>query len=88
MARLLKTNLLCVFRPCRYLWMTLTTQAGVTLGLANGIRRTHRDRWGPTVADAIVAAVILNQFVGPFLFKYAARKVCLRARERKTKVLG
>lgn len=55
--------------------MTLTTQAGVTLGLANGIRRTHRDRWGPTVADAIVAAVILNQFVGPFLFKYAARKL-------------
>lgn len=52
-----------------YAWMALITQAGVTLGLAQQVAAQFS--WGPPFATAIIGAVVLNQFVGPPLMKYA-----------------
>eukprot|EP01012_Entosiphon_sulcatum_P025415 TRINITY_DN3072_c0_g1_i1.p1 TRINITY_DN3072_c0_g1~~TRINITY_DN3072_c0_g1_i1.p1 ORF type:complete len:660 (+),score=72.66 TRINITY_DN3072_c0_g1_i1:29-2008(+) len=62
-------------KQCRYLWMTLTTQAGVTLGLANSIKRSFAASWGHPLSDALISCVVFNQFTGPFMFKFAMRKV-------------
>lgn len=57
-----------------YMWMTLTTQAGAALGLANEIEH-HFPGWGPPFSSAVIVVVILNQIAGPLLFKYAMTKV-------------
>lgn len=51
-------------------WMTYLTQAGVALGLAKGVAVAFPD-WGPSVATTLIAVVVLNQIVGPPLFKWA-----------------
>jgi len=49
-------------QPAEYVdryWMTLLTQAGVTLGLAQAI--APRFAWGPDFSACIVALVVCNQ---------------------------
>jgi hypothetical protein len=53
-------------RRATNLWMTLTTQAGAAIGLANELAQTFNP-WGPSLADAIAVVVILNQITGPFI---------------------
>ena len=48
---------------------TLNLQAGVTLGLAAKVSADYA--WGADFSTAVVAVVVLNQVVGPPLFKYA-----------------
>jgi len=55
-------------------WMPFVTQAGVGLGLATKIALEFPD-WGAEFASIVVAVIVLNQFVGPPLFKYALIKV-------------
>jgi len=57
-----------------YLWMTLLTQAGVSLGLAAEVGATFSD-WGRSVQTAIIAVVLINQIAGPILCKLALRRV-------------
>ena len=52
-------------------WMTFVTQAGVTLGLAQRVSVQFADSFGPGLALTITAEVVLNQLVGPLLFKAA-----------------
>ncbi|TMW58802.1 hypothetical protein Poli38472_006947 [Pythium oligandrum] len=47
------------------LWLTMTPQAGVALGLANEVKGLSSDPWAAEFAATIVAAVVVNQIVGP-----------------------
>jgi Kef-type K+ transport system membrane component KefB len=60
--------------PVRRLgWMGFVAQAGLSLGLAARIQRENPD-FGTTVATIIVAAVVLNQLIGPVLWAHALRR--------------
>ncbi len=61
-------------------WMAYITQAGIGLGLAKAMADKFPD-WGPPLATVIISAIILNQIVGPALFKMAINK----ARESHTR---
>ena len=54
----------------RYAWMGFVAQAGLSLGLAARIQR-ELPELGQAVATLVVAAVVVNQLVGPALWKYA-----------------
>ena len=54
----------------RAAWMSFITQAGVALGLAKGVGIAFPD-WGPAFSTTIIALIVMNQVVGPPLFKWA-----------------
>lgn len=58
----------------RIAWMPYMPQAGVALGLTTIVAGTFPD-WGPQFSAVIISVIVLNQFVGPPLFKWAIRKV-------------
>lgn len=51
-------------------WMPYVTQAGVGLGLATMVA-TEFPGWGEQFATVIVSVIVINQFIGPPLFKFA-----------------
>lgn len=51
-------------------WMAYITQAGVGLGLAKEVA-VEFPAWGAMFATIIIAVIILNQILGPPLFKWA-----------------
>ena len=51
-------------------WMPYVTQAGVGVGLA-AIIATEYPSWGTQFATVMISVIILNQVVGPPLFKWA-----------------
>lgn len=55
-------------------WMPYVTQAGVALGLSTLVANEF-PAWGNEFATLIVAVIVINQFVGPPLFKWAINKV-------------
>lgn len=55
-------------------WMPFVTQAGVGLGLATQVALEFPE-WGAEFASIIVAVIVLNQFIGPPLFKWSLLKV-------------
>lgn len=55
-------------------WMPYITQAGVALGLATVVA-TEFPGWGEQFATVIIALIVLNQFIGPPLFKWAIYQV-------------
>jgi Trk K+ transport system NAD-binding subunit/Kef-type K+ transport system membrane component KefB len=55
-------------------WMSYITQAGVTLGLATVVSNQFPE-WGPIFSTAVLALILINQFVGPPLFKWAIYQV-------------
>ncbi len=55
-------------------WMPYITQAGVALGLATVISNEFPD-WGPQFSTVIIALIVINQFIGPSLFKWAIYQV-------------
>jgi len=54
----------------RYGWMGFVAQAGLSLGLAARIQR-EVPGIGPAVATLVVAAVVINQLIGPVLWERA-----------------
>ncbi len=60
-------------RMNRISWMVYVTQAGVGLGLAREVADEFPD-WGPPFATLLVAVIVLNQIIGPPLFKWAIRR--------------
>jgi Trk K+ transport system NAD-binding subunit/Kef-type K+ transport system membrane component KefB/mannitol/fructose-specific phosphotransferase system IIA component (Ntr-type) len=54
----------------KFAWMCYITQAGVGLGLAKQVS-VEFPEWGATFATIIIAVIVLNQVVGPPLFKWA-----------------
>ncbi|SDU42395.1 cation:proton antiporter domain-containing protein [Desulfobacula phenolica] len=53
-------------------WMAYITQAGVGLGLAKEVV-VEFPEWGNPFATIIISIIVLNQIVGPPLFKYAIK---------------
>lgn len=63
--------------PMRFVnvgWMPYITQAGVALGLTSLVSSQFPD-WGPEFATIMIGIIVLNQIVGPPLFKHALRKL-------------
>uniref|UniRef100_A0AAV1T595 Cation/H+ exchanger transmembrane domain-containing protein n=1 Tax=Peronospora matthiolae TaxID=2874970 RepID=A0AAV1T595_9STRA len=62
--------------PMQYnnLWLTLTPQAGVALGLANEVKAMSDEPWAMEFASTIVAAVVVNQIIGPPLCSMGLRR--------------
>ncbi len=54
----------------RISWMPYVTQAGVGVGLAT-IIATEYPGWGTDFATVMISVIVLNQLVGPPLFKWA-----------------
>lgn len=55
-------------------WMPFVTQAGVGLGLATVVANAF-PAWGNEFQTVVVAVIVLNQFVGPPLFKWSIQMV-------------
>ena len=53
-------------------WMPYVTQAGVALGLATLVSNTFPD-WGHEFETIIIAIIVINQIIGPPLFKWAIK---------------
>jgi len=58
----------------RVRWMAFVTQAGVGLGLAKEVV-VEFPEWGTALATVIISVIILNQIVGPPLFKWVINLV-------------
>jgi len=55
-------------------WMPYVTQAGVALGLATLVSSTFPE-WGHEFETIIIAIIVINQILGPPLFKWAIKYV-------------
>ncbi|MFB6340367.1 cation:proton antiporter [Saccharicrinis sp. FJH62] len=55
-------------------WMPYVTQAGVSLALVMVVAESFPE-WGNELATIIVAVIIVNQLIGPPLFKWAIKRV-------------
>lgn len=55
-------------------WIPYITQAGVALGLATVIANEFPE-WGTQFATIIIAVIVMNQLIGPPLFKWAIYKI-------------
>jgi len=55
-------------------WMPYVTQAGVSLALVMVVSKSFPE-WGIELATIIIAVIVLNQLVGPPLFKWAIKRV-------------
>ncbi len=55
-------------------WMPYVTQAGVGLGLAIVIAEKY-PLWGTEFATIVIGVIVMNQLVGPPLFKWAIQRV-------------
>ncbi len=55
-------------------WMPYVTQAGVGLGLTTVVANTFPE-WGVEFSTIVIAVIVVNQIVGPGIFKWAISKV-------------
>lgn len=63
--------------PMRYnriSWMSFVTQAGIGLGLATEVA-VQFPEWGESFATILIAVIVINELVGPPLFRAAIKKV-------------
>ena len=58
----------------RLAWMAYVTQAGVGLGLAKEVA-VEFPAWGEAFATVMIAVIVVNQIVGPPLFKWVINRV-------------
>jgi Trk K+ transport system NAD-binding subunit/Kef-type K+ transport system membrane component KefB len=61
-------------RQSRLLWMSFVTQAGVGLSLAKEVSLEF-PAWGQGLATILIAVIVLNQLVGPPLFRWVLKAV-------------
>lgn len=57
----------------RIRWMVFMTQAGVALGLAAQVSVAF-PTWGDDFATTMIAVVVINEMLGPILFKWAINR--------------
>jgi len=57
----------------RRLPIGMLPQAGVAIGLADLVQRTH-PAWGAAASALILGTVMINQLVGPVLFRFALQR--------------
>ena len=63
----------CSPEVVRWAWMGFVAQAGLSLGFAARVRR-ELPEVGPAIAAVVVAAVVVNQLIGPVLWEQAIRR--------------
>ncbi len=68
------------WRMVRYGWMGFVAQAGLSLGLAARMQR-ELPGIGPTIATLVIAAVVVNQLLGPILWQ---RAIVIAREDRRT----
>ena len=61
-------------RFCHVGWMPYIAQAGVALGLSTIVANEFPE-WGAEFATIIIAIIVINQIVGPPLFKWSLGKI-------------
>ncbi len=61
-------------RESRLLWLSFVTQAGVGLSLAKQVALEFPG-WGQSLATIVIAVIVLNQLVGPPLFRWVLKAV-------------
>lgn len=61
-------------RQNRLAWAGYITQAGVGLGLAKEVAGEF-PVWGGTFASLMIGVIVINQFIGPPLFKWVLRRL-------------
>lgn len=61
-------------RQNRLAWAGYITQAGVGLGLAKEVAGEF-PTWGGTFASLMIGVIVINQFLGPPLFKWVLRRL-------------
>jgi Trk K+ transport system NAD-binding subunit/Kef-type K+ transport system membrane component KefB len=54
----------------RIIWLGMVTQAGIGIGLAREIG-VHFEHWGRDLATILIAVIVINQIIGPPMFKWA-----------------
>ena len=59
----------------KYSWLGYTGQAGIALGLGIIIERTFPGATGQMFLTIIIATVVINELIGPILFKFVLSKV-------------
>lgn len=82
------TGVLLAKDPKKYTfiaWMPYITQAGVALGLATIVAKEFPD-WGHAFETIVIAIIVINQLVGPPLFKWALNYVKESHLRAKTKL--
>ncbi len=62
------------FKLWKFGWMPYITQAGVSLGLVTVVAGEFTD-WGQELATVLISVIILNQLIGPPLFKWVLNYV-------------
>ncbi len=62
------------FKYAKISWMPYVTQAGVAIGLATMVSETFPS-WGHEFETIIIAIIVLNQIIGPPVFKWAIKYV-------------
>ena len=55
-------------------WTAFLTQAGVGLGLATTVNNAYPE-WGQQFAAVVISVIVVNQLLGPTLFKWAIKKI-------------
>jgi len=58
-----------------YSWLGYSGQAGIALGLGIIIERTFPGEIGKIFLTIMIATVVINELIGPILFKYVLVKV-------------
>ena len=62
------------YKYAKISWMPYVTQAGVAIGLTTMVSETYPE-WGHEFETIIIAIIVLNQIIGPPLFKWAIKYV-------------
>ena len=62
------------YKYAKTAWMPYVTQAGVAIGLTTMVSETYPE-WGHEFETIIIAIIVLNQIIGPPLFKWAIKYV-------------
>ena len=62
------------YKYAKIAWMPYVTQAGVAIGLTTMVSETYPE-WGHEFETIIIAIIVLNQIIGPPLFKWAIKYV-------------
>ena len=66
----------------RYAWLGFVTQAGVSIALAGQLANAFGD-WGRQLGTLLVAAIAINQIIGPVAFKFSLERVGETRRMRR-----
>jgi len=69
----------------KYSWMGFIGQAGIALGLSVVIEKSFPGPIGESIISIMIATIVINELIGPILFKYLIIKVNEANEEQTTR---